>query len=460
MTTTTAEENRPGAQESADGGGGVGVRVDTDGPEAGWNPLTRIAFRFCFVYFGLFCLTISQITLMGAGWFLGSLSPRSGMWMQRLFEPALGWVGRVVFGVGARAYFSGSGDQAIFWVQLCCLLVIALVATAVWTLLDRRRTSYRRLAGWFLLVVRLLLAGQMLSYGFAKLIPTQMPRPALTTLLTPYGDLTPIGVLWNQVGSSPPYEMLLGAAEMAAGVLLFIPRTALLGAMLALVDMAQVFVLNMTFDVPVKILSFHLMLLSLLLLAPEVRRLASVLLGRAAGPSRAPYPFRGVRARRIAALVQVIIGVWVGAGLVHVGLRGYQEIGPDHIKPPLYGIWTVSEFTRDGQVVPPLVTDQTRWRRMVFEYPGVVAYQRMDDTIEYVRATVAPGSRRIVLATIAERPEPLGALTFSQPAPDRAALTGEVGGHAVTIALQRFDADAFPVRHGGFHWVQNAPQER
>jgi hypothetical protein len=111
-------------------------------------------------------------------------------------------------------------------------------------------------------------------------------------------------------------------------------------------------------------------------------------------------------------------------------------------------------------VVPPLVTDQTRWRRMVFEYPGVLAYQRMDDTIEYVRATVAPGSRRFVLATVAAPPEPLGALTFAQPAPDRATLTGEVGGHAVTIALQRFDVDAFPVRHGGFHWVQNAPQER
>ena len=97
---------------------------------------------------------------------------------------------------------------------------------------------------------------------------------------------------------------------------------------------------------------------------------------------------------------------------------------------------------------------------MIFDYPGVLAYQRMDDTIEYVRATLAPGTHRFELGTAAEPSRPLGALTFTQPAPGRATLTGEVSGHAVTIALQRFDVDTFPVHRGGFHWVQNAPEPR
>ncbi|ATL66575.1 hypothetical protein CRH09_10500 [Nocardia terpenica] len=44
-------------------------------------------------------------------------------------------------------------------------------------------------------------------------------------------------------------------------------------ALLSLVDTALVFVLNMTFDGPIKIISSHLMLMSLVLLAPEARRL-------------------------------------------------------------------------------------------------------------------------------------------------------------------------------------------
>src|SRR5262249_40762600 len=147
-------------------------------------------------------------------------------------------------------YPTGVGDQTIFWMLLFCILVMAVFGAAVWSVLDRRRTHYRTLAGWFLLAIRILLAGQMLSFGVAKAIPTQMPEPSLTTLLTKYGDLTPMAVLWSQVGMSRPYEMLLGAAEITAAILLLIPRTALLGALLALIDTLQIVVLNMTFDVP------------------------------------------------------------------------------------------------------------------------------------------------------------------------------------------------------------------
>lgn len=95
-----------------------------------------------------------------------------------------------------------------------------------------------------------------------------MPGPTLAQLLQPYGTLSPASVLWLQVGSSHPYEMALGAVEVIAGLLLFVPRTAVLGTMLSLASMAQVFLMNMTFDVPVKLLSFHLLLISLVLLAP------------------------------------------------------------------------------------------------------------------------------------------------------------------------------------------------
>jgi len=446
VSTVAATENPPEAQANAGGAG-----------EVRWNPLTRIVFRFCFVYFGLFCLAIPQIPLQYVGWFETWLPPRAGLWEMQQLEPALGWVGRTVFGVNPRVNGGGSGDQAIFWVLLFCVLVIAVLATAAWTLLDRRRSDYRPLAGWFLLFVRLCLGGQMFTYGFAKLIPTQMTQP-LWTLVEPYGNFSLMSVLWNQVGASQPYEMLLGVAEVLAGVMLFIPRTALVGAMLALVDLAQVFVLNMTFDVPVKLLSSHLLLLSLLLLAPEARRLVTVLvLGRDGGPSTAPYPFRTPRSRRIGALAQVVAGLWLLVGNVHTHLWEWHEIGSARAKPPLYGVWTVSQFTRDGQELPPLLTDQTRWRRVVFDYPGLLTYQRMDDTLVNVLDTVDPRAHRMVLTTATPPPKPVGALTFQQPAPDKAVLTGELDGHRVTMSLERDDIDRLPLRSTGFHWVQEVP---
>src|SRR5690606_28902627 len=109
------------------------------------------------------------------------------------------------------------------WIQLGLVLVAALVITLVWSVLDRRRRAYPRLASWALTGLRLAVGGQMLFYGFAKLIPTQMPEPALLTLVTRVGDMSPMAMLWTQVGSAPAYEVALGTAEVLAGILLFWP---------------------------------------------------------------------------------------------------------------------------------------------------------------------------------------------------------------------------------------------
>ncbi|MET8874266.1 DoxX family protein [Nocardia sp. NPDC004278] len=439
------------------------------GPEpAGWKPLTRIAFRFCFLYFGLFCLLTPPIVFVLTGWFGRWLGYDAQYWHIQKMQPALNWVSQHLFGTTAQLYPNGVGDQTIFWVLLFCILAVAVAGTAVWSVLDRRRTHYRTLAGWYLLVIRLLLAGQMLSFGFAKAIPTQMPQPSLTTLLTNYGDLTPMAVLWSQVGVSRPYEMLLGAAELTAAVLLFIPRTALLGALLTLIDTLQIVVLNMTFDVPEKISSTHFLLMSLVLLTPEAPRLMqALLLNRTTGPSTVPHPFHTTRSRRIAALAQVALGIWIAAALVHGGWHAWRGGGPDRPKPPLYGIWSVSQFTRDGEAVPPLTTDETRWKTVVFDYPNTITYQRMDDTLVTVPADVDAAAHRIRLTAgtlqsgSAVKPgrtrNPLGTLTFQQPAPDKAVLTGELDGHQVTIALDRIDPNNFPQRSTPFHWVQNRP---
>jgi len=72
---------------------------------------------------------------------------------------------------------------------------------------------------------------------------------ALAVLATPTGDLSLNTLLWTAIGSSTGYQMATGWAELLAGVLLLLPQTVLLGALVGLVDMLHVFALNMAFDV-------------------------------------------------------------------------------------------------------------------------------------------------------------------------------------------------------------------
>ena len=413
-----------------------------------WRLPTRIAFRFCVVYLGLFCLTFAQITYVFTGVVSQWLPDRGVLWQMLALAPLTEWVGRTVFGVDSPLTDSGSGDQAAIWVMIFWLFVVAVVATVVWSVLDRRRVAYPRLAAWFTTFLRLCLGGQMLFYGFAKVIPTQMPAPPLSSLLEPFGNLSPMAVLWLQVGSSHPYEIALGAVEVAAGLLLFWPRTALLGALLSVAGTGQIFLLNMTYDVPVKILSFHLLVISVILVAPHVTRLADVLVRqRRAEPFVPAELFTSRRRNRIAVAVQLALGVWVAAGCVAINVAGWYEYGDGRAKPELYGIWSVSEFTVDGAARPPLTTDEMRWQRLVFDYPGVVTVQRMDGELVDEAATQAGDTLTLGSAT----------LTLDRPASDRLRLDGRMDGKPVTIELQRQSLDDFTLRSRGFHWVQQNP---
>jgi hypothetical protein len=429
------------------------VTVDDGVGPPDWLVVTRVAFRFWVVYFGLFCLLYVQMTIVFTGVFGWWLPQDAAMWQMSALQPVTEWVGRHVFGVDATLHHhSRSGDQTAMWVFIFNLLVFAIGATAVWSVVGRRRTQYRRLYAWFLTFIRLCLGGQMLYYGAVKVIPVQMPAPPLTSLLRPFGDLSPNWVLWLQVGSSYPYEIALGAVELAAGMLPFIPRTATLGALLALASMAQVFLYNMAFGVSVKILSFHLLLLAVALLAPQARRIANLfVLERVSPPAAQPTLFTTARAARIGTAIQIALGVWVLVGSLFICGRAWFEYGGGRPKPELYGIWTVDTFTRDGDPLLPLTTDRDRWQRLIIEQSDRFSYQRTDGSIVTVNAAIdahtisVPGAPRAAT------------LNIDRTAADQLHLSGLFAGHSVNVTLQRLELNQLRLYRIGFHWIQEYP---
>jgi hypothetical protein len=347
---------------------------------ARWSLASRVSFRFCFAYFGLYCLATQIFT---------SLFPipnvdipdLSARWPLRQI---IFWTAAHVFRVPTPLVYSysGSGDKTFDWVLVFCLLVFATLSTVLWSVFDSQRENYVTLYKWFRLFIRFSLAGQMLAYGMFKVIPLQMPFPFLARLVEPFGNFSPMGVLWYSIGASPAYETFTGCAEMLGGLLLLVPRTTLFGALIFLADTVQVFMLNMTYDVPVKLLSFHLVLMALFLLAPDLPRLANLFfLNRPAGPSTEPQLFGTRRGNRIALAVQILFGIWLVALGAYGGWAEWHTLGGGRAKSPLYGIWNVEQLWIDGQLRPPLLTDYDRWRRVIFDTPDRNTLQRMDDSL-------------------------------------------------------------------------------
>jgi uncharacterized membrane protein YphA (DoxX/SURF4 family) len=283
----------------------------------------------------------------------------------------------------------------------------------------------------------------MFYFGMAKVIPAQFPPPSLVTLLRPVGSLAPDDMLWTFMGASLPYQRFAGCAEVLAGVLLVIPRTALLGALVASVDMVQVFALNMSYDVGLKQISFHLMFISFFLLSPEIGRIK-----RALTPdSRRP-------ASRPAIALQVAFGLYLLLMFTRLSILSWHNPGgAGEPKSALYGVWDVERMSVDGVATPALFNDSDwRWRRLIFDTPGLVVFEYLDESFAYYEALIDSAGHHITLQNVHSQPH--ATLTFDRHGDTDMSLDGEMNEHRIHVDLRRLATNTLSLTNRSFRWIR------
>jgi hypothetical protein len=245
-----------------------------------WSFGTRLAFRYAFCYLLIYALGCGNATLWEVIPF--HIGEHLNDWTSWPFFHAAQWLGDHYFhltGVGAKLHGTGSGDTILNWIAVGVMLVVAILATLIWTALaelsspGRRSLAYPRLFFWFRLTIRLTLGVAMINYGLAKLFPLQMSPPYLAVLNEPLGNTSPMTMLWTLIGLNPVYEMICGAAELSAGILILFRRTGLLGELLTAFLATNIVLYNFCFDVPVKLYAAHLVLMSIALIVPDMQSL-------------------------------------------------------------------------------------------------------------------------------------------------------------------------------------------
>ena len=107
-------------------------------------------------------------------------------------------------------------------------------------------------------------------------------------------------------------------------------------------------------------------------------------------------------------------------------------------RPPLYGVYDVETFVRNGKVVPPLATDETRWRRLTFSRPGAMSIQLMTDRL-WPLAAVVDSARHHV--TGSERGAAAYAVTvdYTVFSGDSMRARGTMHGDSIDVMLRRLD---------------------
>jgi hypothetical protein len=437
---------------------------------ASWSLAKRIAFRFVCAYWVLYYYP-DWLFRVGA--------------MVRVFGPAVtyrnawrllnSFVAVRVLHLDPAVVLhppTGSTDTAINYIQNFSIVIIAAAAAIVWSVFDRGRPAYATLHSWLRVWLRYSLLTILLGYGFIKVFPQQMAPTSMWwyKLIQPYGDKSPMGVLWSFIGSSTPYQIFSGAAEVTAASLLLFRRTTTLGAFVSVGVLLNVVMLNFSYDVPVKLQSVNLLLAALLLASPDLTKMARwFIFNRSVEPPTSSGPvFEKPWAKAgVVVFKYVFIAVFLFQTILGA-YRNYQSFVANRPRPALQGLYEVETFIQNGHELPPLTTDPTRWRRVVIDFPTSMQVQMMDDSIRTYGADYSSVGDSFTLfappvstglgpiAAIVGSPSKKYEFAASRPNADYVEIQGRLGDDSLKVKLKRLNPAKFPLVSRGFHWVQES----
>lgn len=407
-----------------------------------WGLSNKIAFRFLFTYFTLYCSSI----------FLG-----------KLWSPIIYWIGKNILNIGYEFTHIGygSGDTTYANIQVLLFISIALSVTLATSIIDRKRQSYDTLLWVFTILLRLVLIFFLLVYGFSKIFYLQFSPPSLTRLLQPLGEMSPMGLAWTFMGYSKAYTIFSGLVEVLAGYLLISKRTQTIGALLTIAVMGNVFMMNLCYDIPVKLFSLHLLLMGLILLLMDFNRLFGLFFSNAT-VKKVIYFSPYMHDKDV---IKVIRGLKLLFAIGISGLYGFnnysstKKYGENREKPILYGIWEARHFIKDNDTIPPLITDHDRWRYLIIDRKDRATIKTMDGKKSHYTFIPDSVSKQIVFNK-AKLESGTPNFTYNNSSKDYLELKGTLNSDTLNIVLYRKNSKNFLLKTRGFNWINETPFNR
>ena len=401
--------------------------------------MRAVAARFGILLGALFVFPFPAGLVPGAG--------RLALAIHAGWEWAVARFAEHVLGIQPPVFqATGSGDTTWYWVQAALIVSLALAGALVWSAFDRAPRP--RLTAALHTYLRYFVATMMLAYGFAKVYEIQFRSPWLGRYDQTIGEMSPMGLLWTFMGHSRAYTIFAGAAEVLGGVLLLWRRTYVIGALVVIAVMTNVVLLNFCYDVPVKLFSVELLVMTVAIAWPQLRRLTGAALGYRVEdvPPRPRGSLTSERIRLAAKLAMLAV-----LAMIPLASRGFdRSLVRKHT--PLDGIWTVERMRVDGVDKPALFTDDTRWRKLIVCSWGTMVRRATDRRVLLGQVEVSDTTLTVVRGFYRQ------ALPYYRVDPTHIIIDGTLDGHALHLELSLDDAPLLRTR--GFHWISEAPFHR
>jgi len=416
-----------------------------------WPPHIRLIFRFLFLYFVLYCFPFP----LDAFEFL-----------DRVASPYFNILDRLILLVGKKWFhltahvafptFDKVDDSYYGLVFMYFILILSALGTVIWSIIDRRAKNHEKLFQLLKLYLRYFLASFLFGYGFVKVFPSQFQAIAASRLAMTVGDQSPMLLAWNFMGHSVVMQRLNGLLEVIAGLLLLFRRTTTLGAILSTAVFSFVVMMDFCFNVPVRLLSSHLLLISVLLVLTDGRRLMNVfVLNRHANAAVYRPLINHPVGRKVFTASLAILAFCLLYSTVTKGLDAERTFGLRAPRGPLYGIYDTDYFIRNRDTIPPSKTDSLRWKQLVIDsrawnQSSVIKFNN-DKRVSYTINTDT-AKRMFSIQSLTDTTEKY---SFSYIVPDSThiVLKGRWNNDSLEVLMTKYDLNNYLLYREKFKWI-------
>lgn len=429
--------------------------------QTSWPIWRKITFRFFFIYFSLSVSQTMIYYLLGGISFLYFIP----IAYYNVNSAIVTFFNKYLWNIKEQLVpKGGSGDSSFGWAELCTYLFLALIGCVIWSIFDRKRKHYKLLNPWLNNLIRYYIAAVGFRYGIIKLFALQMPFSNLHQLATPLGDFLPMRLSWMFMGYSTQYQIFTGVMETLVGILLLYRKTATTGVLLGLGVFMNVVLLNLCFDIPVKIFSMQVLVACVYLSLVDWKRIANFFFLNKPTESCDIYHINLTENwQKIGRIIFKVFFVFMIVIMTfYYSITRYQSYhGRKATAPFKESVYNIQTFVKNNDTIPLLVNDTLQWKDFIFDKSGSGSVNSKDTLFRqrygrgyffYEADTIA---QTIDVKRYPSDTTNLFTFEYEMPKPDHFKLWTVVRGDSIYMELAKSKRH-FQLAERQFHWLSEA----
>jgi hypothetical protein len=308
------------------------------------------------------------------------------------------------------------------------------------------KTNQTKIHSFIRVFLTYYLALILLKYGFDKIFKAQFYLPEPNLLYTPMGYLDKDILYWSTLGLSSSYSIFGGLMEVIPALMLLHRKTRTLALIIIVGVLLHVVSINFSFDISVKLFSVFLLMVSVTLLAPNLKNLIRFFVLQQTTSLKQEEEIVTFKK----SVVKLSIKLAVITLLMFESLYPYITSGvyndDNAPRPFLHGAYEVTQIT-----LPDLSVDTPKIKRVFIHRRNYFILQYEDESMEDFQLIIDPLKQEFKLTDYDEKEHILTYTYITQKKELILYLSPETGGR--TVYLKALDWQNLPALQPLFHWT-------